>query len=54
MKPMAIGAIVPSEPFLGSAAVAYTVYTKAKVMMISITTPSMAPTPAATLWVGIA
>ncbi|THF99997.1 hypothetical protein TEA_017535 [Camellia sinensis var. sinensis] len=30
MKPMAMGAIVPSEPFLGSAAVAYTVYTKAK------------------------
>ena len=25
MKPMAIGAIMPNEPFLGSAAVAYTV-----------------------------
>jgi len=53
MKPMAMGAIVPSEPFFGSAAVAYTVYTNPNVMIISVTTPSPAPTPAATPWIGI-
>ncbi|WVZ86642.1 LOW QUALITY PROTEIN: hypothetical protein U9M48_033393 [Paspalum notatum var. saurae] len=30
MKPMAMGAMVPRDPFFGSAAVAYTVYTSAK------------------------
>ena len=54
MKPMAMGAMVPRDPFFGSAAVAYTVYTSAKVMTISITTPSNSFMPAATACVGMA
>lgn len=46
MKPMAMGATVPREPFFGSAAVAYTVYTSANVITISITTPSISLIPA--------
>uniref|UniRef100_A0A0A9C6C8 Uncharacterized protein n=1 Tax=Arundo donax TaxID=35708 RepID=A0A0A9C6C8_ARUDO len=46
MKPMAMGAMTPRSPFLGSTAVAYTVYTSPKVMTISNTTAFHAPTPA--------
>uniref|UniRef100_A0A9I9EFS6 Uncharacterized protein n=1 Tax=Cucumis melo TaxID=3656 RepID=A0A9I9EFS6_CUCME len=46
MKPIAMGAIVPKLPFLGSTAVAYTVYTKPNVITISKTKAFSSPTPA--------
>jgi hypothetical protein len=54
MSPIAKGAMVPRSPFFGSAAVAYTVYTRPKVIIISNIIPSNAPTPAARPWVGVA
>lgn len=53
-NPIAKGAMVPRSPFFGSAAVAYTVYTRPKVMIISNIMPSIAPTPADRPWVGVA
>lgn len=46
MKPIAMGAIIPKLPFLGSTAVAYTVYTNPKVITISNTKALPTPTPA--------
>ncbi|KAK9019426.1 hypothetical protein V6N11_053950 [Hibiscus sabdariffa] len=45
MKPITIGAIIPTAHFFGSIAVVYTVYTSPNIMTISKTTMFHADTP---------
>ena len=52
-NPMAKGATFDMSPDFGSIAVAYTVYTKPNVMMISNTTPAKLVTPVPNAWTGV-